>query len=786
MARNGSGTYTNPYPNFVSGTVISSTEVDTNNSQIATALTQSIAVDGQAVVTADLPLATHKFTGMKVGTASTDSLSLGQAQAEAFVWCGTAGGSADAITLTPAPPITAYAAGQRFVWMAGGLTNTTGTTVAISGLGTIALQDNGAALTAGQHAAGKMFMGVLNTTSTVQIMNVQVSGTDPLIISSLTVDGNSQFNGTITAGVDDTGYDVKFFGDTASAYMLWDTSTDDLVLAGAAGLVIPDGGNIGSASDTDAIAIAASGTVTLSGDLTVADDVTLSSDAAILGFGANSDVTLVHNHDLGLTLSAGANATQLTITSTDAGASVAPTVALVRNSASPAASDQLGHINFTGEDAGSNATAYAQIIANIVDPTGGGEDGSLDFYCIEAGAGVKALNLTGGDVSLPTDAAILKFGLHDDVLLSHVADSGLTMSVTGNNTATLSVTQDKADASTGPVLNLTRHSASPADADGGGIIQFLMENDNNQLFTAAQIYAVAADVTDGTEDGKLIINTMKAGTATVALTISELGTATFGGNIVIPDGGNVGSATTPTAIDILSDGNVGIGGAGNSGIRLQVTGTTTDTVIYGSGGGHGVYGLAGTSASYVGVLGYAYDTAHYGFLGYSTIGVYGTSVYCVGALYKGSGTFRIPHPLKSEIEGEDWDLLHSFVEGPQCDLIYRGRATLVDGRATVSMDTKYGMTAGTFAWLTEDIQTFTSNETGWDAVKSSFSGDTITIECQNTSSTDTISWMVVAERDDPNIKASEITDDDGNLIIERPSEPPPPTPPTDLDSSPEV
>jgi hypothetical protein len=32
MARNGSGTYSNPYPNFVSGTVISSTEVDANNS----------------------------------------------------------------------------------------------------------------------------------------------------------------------------------------------------------------------------------------------------------------------------------------------------------------------------------------------------------------------------------------------------------------------------------------------------------------------------------------------------------------------------------------------------------------------------------------------------------------------------------------------------------------------------------------------------------------------------------------------------------------------------------
>ena len=47
--------------------------------------------------------------------------------------------------------------------------------------------------------------------------------------------------GTITVGANDAGHDVKFFGDTASAYALWDTSADDLILAGDAGLVVPDG-----------------------------------------------------------------------------------------------------------------------------------------------------------------------------------------------------------------------------------------------------------------------------------------------------------------------------------------------------------------------------------------------------------------------------------------------------------------------------------------------------------------------------------------------------------------
>jgi len=52
------------------------------------------------------------------------------------------------------------------------------------------------------------------------------------------VDGPTQLTGTVTVGVDDTGHDVKFFGATASAFMLWDEDEDDLVLSGVAALSI--------------------------------------------------------------------------------------------------------------------------------------------------------------------------------------------------------------------------------------------------------------------------------------------------------------------------------------------------------------------------------------------------------------------------------------------------------------------------------------------------------------------------------------------------------------------
>ena len=45
---------------------------------------------------------------------------------------------------------------------------------------------------------------------------------------------NATLTGTLTVGVDDTGYDVKFFGATAGCSMLWDESEDQLVVTGPA------------------------------------------------------------------------------------------------------------------------------------------------------------------------------------------------------------------------------------------------------------------------------------------------------------------------------------------------------------------------------------------------------------------------------------------------------------------------------------------------------------------------------------------------------------------------
>ena len=145
----------------------------------------------------------------------------------------------------------------------------------------------------------------------------------------------------------------------------------------------------------------------------------------------------------------------------------------------------------------------------------------------------------------------------------------------------------------------------------------------------------------------------------------------------------------------------------------------------------------------------------------------GSSFTINGALSKSSGSFRIKHPLESK---KDTHMLyHSFVESPQCNNIYRGKVTLSDGSATINIDTVSNMSEGTFVALNRDVQVFTTNETGWTAIKGSVSTNILTITAQESDCADTISWMVIGERQDPDIKSSALTDDEGNLIVERPN-----------------
>ena len=275
-----------------------------------------------------------------------------------------------------------------------------------------------------------------------------------------------------------------------------------------------------------------------------------------------------------------------------------------------------------------------------------------------------------------------------------------------------------------------------------------------------------------------------------------LGTHTQGNYVSSITTGDGIIATTGTIpqLDVALDTNGGIGINGSGELRIDFTNTSSiqgqlpaSLVAGGSGSSNVVAWVYDSTASppeltfdqggngYIAAIG-GYTDIHNILTisgsvkidsGSSNLPGYGSygdlSVY--GALSKGSGSFKIDHPLPSM--SNTHTLCHSFIEGPKADLIYRGKVDLVNGSASINLDTVSNMTSGTFEVLNRDVQCFTSNESDWDAVKGSVSGNTLTISCQNASSTAKVSWLVIGERKDQHMYDTRWTDDDGHVVPEK-------------------
>ena len=85
MSRNGSGTYSLPAGNpVVTGTTISSTWANNTMNDLAAALTDSVAADGQTPMTGNLDLNTHKIVNLVAGTASGDAIEFAQFKTPTF------------------------------------------------------------------------------------------------------------------------------------------------------------------------------------------------------------------------------------------------------------------------------------------------------------------------------------------------------------------------------------------------------------------------------------------------------------------------------------------------------------------------------------------------------------------------------------------------------------------------------------------------------------------------------------------------------------------------------
>lgn len=152
MSRDGSGGYnrvaSTPY---VNGSTISSTVVNNEMTDLGNEIANSIAKDGQTTVTANLPMATHRHTGVGNSAARTDYASAADVQDGTLVYLTTVAGT-NTITATAANSMTAYAAGQKFHFIPAN-TNTGATTININSIGAKNIYSGGAALVGGEIVA---------------------------------------------------------------------------------------------------------------------------------------------------------------------------------------------------------------------------------------------------------------------------------------------------------------------------------------------------------------------------------------------------------------------------------------------------------------------------------------------------------------------------------------------------------------------------------------------------------------------------------------------------------
>ena len=145
------------------------------------------------------------------------------------------------------------------------------------------------------------------------------------------------------------------------------------------------------------------------------------------------------------------------------------------------------------------------------------------------------------------------------------------------------IVQNTADDATSPTLIICNERANPADNDVGGIFEFRSYNDQSAIQTIAKLTGTITDVTDGTEDGKLVLSTMKAGTVTDTLTL-ESGEVAIAGAMTAGASAFTVSATGATQINnslTLESNNNFTFNNGSSTQVFQVVGSTGATTIAG-------------------------------------------------------------------------------------------------------------------------------------------------------------------------------------------------------------
>ena len=286
---------------------------------------------------------------------------------------------------------------------------------------------------------------------------------DSINVSKLTL------TDTLTVGEDDEGFDVIFYGETASANMTWDASADDLILSGAARIVVPDGqlvlGSTAVSSTAaelnilDGVTATASELNLLDGDTSVGGSITIAdTDGFVVNDGGTmktipaSDITTyvgagdITSVTAGVGLSGGGSSGDVTLTLDLSELS----------GVTPANGDSLATLDSDG------STEQLTTIANLATLFAGtGLTASSSVLSVDASQAITAL--TGGDLTIYEDA--------------NNADVSLKMGTSATESLTIQVlngssnkTAEEVHFSTATASGTANHGKMVFDIDGTDIL----------------------------------------------------------------------------------------------------------------------------------------------------------------------------------------------------------------------------------------------------------------------------------------------------------------------------
>jgi outer membrane murein-binding lipoprotein Lpp len=261
-----------------------------------------------------------------------------------------------------------------------------------------------------------------------------------------------------------------------------------------------------------------SGTIDLS---TQTVDVTLNAAVDALNFDSNTLSIDASNNRVGIGEAAPGALLHLKKNNGSAA------IRMEREDTSVASGNEIGGLIMTGGESSAD-TPVARIVTYADDTwTSSSSPTRIEFEVTPSGATADVLAMTldsTGNVGIGTAAPISLLHLH---------------TTTAGPTA-LTISNSNADAN-GAYLKFSKTSASPADNDIVGLIDFYGENDNDQETRTALIYSQITDVTDGNEDGNLVFKTWVGGS-----TLNHTMTM---------EGGSVNLPNLSASSDVQTDGS---------------------------------------------------------------------------------------------------------------------------------------------------------------------------------------------------------------------------------------